>query len=61
MNLINVPYVNNLSKCPICVEAKYAKKPFKPVTNRTTELLGLIHTDWQILKTLLVEEVKGIM
>ena len=42
MNLINVPYVNNLSKCPICVEAKYAKKPFKPVTNK---LIGSIHFD----------------
>ena len=45
MNLINVLDINNFSKCPICVEAKYAKKPFKPVKNRTTELLELIHTD----------------
>lgn len=33
------------SKCPICVEAKFTKKPCKTVTQRTTQLLELVHTD----------------
>lgn len=37
--------LHNLSKCQICVEAKYAKQPFKPVEHRKNELLELIHTD----------------
>jgi len=45
MNLINVLDINQFSKCPICIEAKYAKKPFKHVTNRSTELLELVHSD----------------
>ncbi|XP_074302791.1 uncharacterized protein LOC141634910 [Silene latifolia] len=32
-------------KCPSCVEAKFAKKPSRPVTTRQTSLLELIHTD----------------
>ena len=45
MNLL--PYVkeDSISKCPICVEAKHTKLPFKPVTVRQTELLELIHSD----------------
>lgn len=36
--------VNQNHKCETCVEAKMAKKPFHTV-NRSTEPLGLIHTD----------------
>ena len=42
-----IPNVNtkNCFKCPVCVEAKYAKKnPFKSVTVRKTELLKLVQT-----------------
>ena len=42
MHLINVSDKNNCSKCSICVEAKYTKKPFKSIMNRTTELLEMI-------------------
>jgi len=28
--------VDNVSKCSVCVEAKYAKKPFKLITSRQT-------------------------
>jgi hypothetical protein len=42
-----LPHVSerNTSKCPICVEAKHTRKPFKTVSNRHTELLELIHSD----------------
>lgn len=45
MDLIPNVDLNNLSKCQICVEAKFARKPFKSVENRQTELLELIHSD----------------
>lgn len=45
MNLVPNLVEHDFSKCEICVEAKFAKKPFKSVTNKTTELLELIHTD----------------
>jgi len=35
----------NYSKCPECVEAKFATKPFKSVTTRKTYLLELVHSD----------------
>ena len=37
-NMRLIPNVNteNCSKCPVCVEAKFAKKPFKNVTTRKT-------------------------
>ena len=38
-NLIPVVNVNEFSKCAICVEAKYAKKPFNSIENRKTILL----------------------
>jgi len=43
-----IPNVNteNCSKCPVCVEAKFAKKPFKSVTTKKkTYLLKLVHSD----------------
>ncbi|KAL0336726.1 UNVERIFIED_CONTAM: Retrovirus-related Pol polyprotein from transposon TNT 1-94 [Sesamum radiatum] len=45
MNLIKTCDAKECSKCEICVEAKYAKKPFKSVTFRSTEVLELIHSD----------------
>ena len=44
-NLIPVVNVNEFSKCTICVEAKYAKKPFNSIENRKTILLELTHMD----------------
>jgi len=46
-NMRLIPNVNadNFSKCDVCVEAKFAKKPFKSVTARKTELLELVHSD----------------
>ncbi|GAA0152026.1 hypothetical protein LIER_10613 [Lithospermum erythrorhizon] len=46
-NLSIIPALSTteFSKCPICVEAKFTKKPSKPVTLRQSNLLDLIHTD----------------
>jgi len=43
----SIPDVNidNFSKCVMCVEAKYAEKPFKSVTSKQIELLKLVHSD----------------
>ncbi|KAD3067345.1 hypothetical protein E3N88_35225 [Mikania micrantha] len=32
-------------KCPVCVEAKLSKQPFKSITSRSTKPLELIHSD----------------
>ena len=42
-----IPNVNteNCSKYHVCVKAKFAKKPFKSVTAKKTELLELVHSD----------------
>ncbi|KAL4029933.1 hypothetical protein IC575_008161 [Cucumis melo] len=45
LRLINTSESHETSKCPICVESKFHKKPFKPVESRTTDLLELIHSD----------------
>jgi len=45
MRLIPNTNTQNCSKCDICVEAKFAKKPFKSITTRKTELLELVHSD----------------
>ena len=37
--------IESCSKCPICVEAKFTKKPFKSVTIRKPDLLELMHSD----------------
>ena len=34
-----------IKKCDVCVEAKFKRKPFKSVNERTTELLELVHSD----------------
>lgn len=45
MKLISVVLVDDFTKCSVCIEAKYAKKPFKLVTSRKTTLLELVHSD----------------
>lgn len=45
MHLVNFADVDNFSKCPVCVEAKFTKKPFKSVEFKSTALLELNHTD----------------
>jgi len=45
MNSISAMNVDNFSKCSVCIEAKYAKKSFKPITSRQTELLELVHSN----------------
>jgi len=46
-NMYLIPNMNteNCSKCPVCVEAKFAKQPFKNETTRKIELLELVHSD----------------
>ncbi|KAA0026033.1 ty1-copia retrotransposon protein [Cucumis melo var. makuwa] len=39
LRLINTSQSHKTGKCPICVESKFHKKPFKPVEYRTTELI----------------------
>jgi len=45
MRLILNINTENCSKCDICVEAKFAKKPFKSITTRKNELLELMNLD----------------
>ena len=45
MNLIPSISEKTILKCPICVEAKHFKKPFKSISKRQTELLELVHLD----------------
>ena len=45
MDLISFDLIDNASRCPICVEVKHTKKPFKQVVSRSTKLLELIHSD----------------
>ena len=45
MKLISAVNVDDVSKCSMCVEAKYAKKSFKLVTSRQSTLLELVHSD----------------
>ena len=45
MNLIPSISEETELKCPICVEAKHFKKPFKSISKRQTELLELVHSD----------------
>jgi len=46
-NMCLIPNVNteNCSKCHVCVETKFAKKPFKSVTIKKTELSELVHSN----------------
>jgi len=45
MRLISNINTGNYSKCDVCVEAKFAEKPFNSITTRKTELLELVHSD----------------
>ncbi|XP_075077010.1 uncharacterized protein LOC142163773 [Nicotiana tabacum] len=45
IELISAVNVDNFFKCPVCVEAKHTKKPFKNVISRKTDLLELVHSD----------------
>ncbi|KAA0058501.1 ty1-copia retrotransposon protein [Cucumis melo var. makuwa] len=51
LRLINTSESHETGKCPICIESKFHKKPFKPVEYRTTELLELIHSDLADFRT----------
>ncbi|KAL0555831.1 hypothetical protein IC582_004332 [Cucumis melo] len=51
LRLINTSESHETGKCPICVESKFPKKPFKPVAYRTTDLLELIHSDLADFRT----------
>ena len=57
-NMRLIPNINtqNCSKCDICVEEKFAKKPFKSITTRKTELLKLVHLDLADFKNTVREE-----
>ena len=50
-NLVLLPKfgINKTRKCEICVESKFARKPFKSI-ERSSELLELVHTDLCDLK-----------
>ena len=45
MKLISAMNVKNFTKCSVCIEVEYAKKPFKSVTSKQTTLLELVHLD----------------
>lgn len=51
LGLITNMTKTNSDKCQICAEAKLTKKTCKPVTQRESELLSLIHTDLGDLKS----------
>ncbi|KAA0049667.1 ty1-copia retrotransposon protein [Cucumis melo var. makuwa] len=38
LRLINTSESHETNKCPVCVESKFYKKPFKPVESRSTDL-----------------------
>ena len=45
MRLIPNIITEKCLKCDVCVEAKFAKKPFKSITTRKIELLELVYSD----------------
>ncbi|KAL0546105.1 hypothetical protein IC582_016010 [Cucumis melo] len=51
LRLINTSESHETGKCPICVESKFHKKPFKLVDSRTIDLLELIHSDLADFRT----------
>ena len=50
--LINASETNEISKCHVCVETKFIKKPFKSVMSINTEFLELIRYDLADFKTI---------
>ena len=59
-NMQLIPNINagNCLKCDVCFEAKFAKKPFKSITTRETEVLKLVHSDLADFKNIMSEEGK---
>jgi len=53
MRLISNVNIENCSKCPVCVEAKFGKKPFKSITTRKTKLLELMYSDLTDFKNIM--------
>ncbi|KAA0053505.1 ty1-copia retrotransposon protein [Cucumis melo var. makuwa] len=51
LRLINTSETHETGKCPVCIESKFHKKPFKPVEYKTTELLELIHSNLADFRT----------
>ena len=45
-------------KCHTCAKAKITKKPCKPLLERESELLSLIHSDLGDLKSIMTRGVK---
>jgi len=45
MRLVPNNITEKCLECDICVEAKFAKKPFKSITTRKTQLLELVHSN----------------
>ena len=45
MRLIPIIITENCSKCDVCVEAKFVKKPFNSITTEKTKLLEFVHSD----------------
>ncbi|KAL0556827.1 hypothetical protein IC582_005344 [Cucumis melo] len=39
LRFVNTSESHETGKCPICVESKFHKKPFKPIESKTTDLL----------------------
>jgi len=60
LRLILTVNVDNFSKCPMCVEVKHTKKPFKLVTSRKTELLELLNSNLVDFRTQLAKGEKSI-
>ena len=50
MKLISTVNVENFIKCSVCIEAKYAKEPFKLVTSGQTALLEPVQSDLACFK-----------
>ncbi|KAK4386389.1 hypothetical protein Sango_2509500 [Sesamum angolense] len=61
MNIINTLDASECAKCSVCVEAKFVKKPFKPITHKSTTLLELIHSDLADFKNTLSKGVWGCL
>ena len=52
LNLLPKFNIDIHSKCEICTESKFARQSFKPVQERSNELLNLIHSDLCDFKTI---------
>ena len=59
MRLIPIANIDNFSKCPVFVEAKYAQKPLKSVTSRKIQLLNQCVQTYQSSKTQSAKEERN--